>query len=216
MSPTHSKFHILLLSLVFSSATFATPITYSLTTSSSSLFDELTLTESGVQMDIWATAITDTGEVAQQIHQNSVGVGVYVGSPDGNETDGLGPDESLHFGFDQAVKLLSVTFTEVGTNDEFALAVDGETRLMRDIPGGISGKDTDIGIVDFSQDNILGNIFSFSITDAYDDYKLAGLTIDTLSTRSNQASFSVPTPQTLILMVGGLILLGLKHRQNHT
>ncbi|MDV3353331.1 PTPA-CTERM sorting domain-containing protein [Leptolyngbyaceae cyanobacterium CCMR0082] len=124
------------------------------------------------------------------------------------QVDGLalnGPD-FLDFDFgSRFVNIVSATFRRVGTNvpidevgevgnDDFSLAVDGNSVIeIADIPGG-NGLDSGIGTFDFTPLLLpSGNVWRFSAPELDDDYTIASLTV---------TSEEIPTPAVLPGLIG--------------
>ena len=147
------------------------------------------------------------------VTQTSEGLGLArvlsVAPPD--QIDGLalnGPD-FLDFDFgSKIIEIASVTFRRVGINvpipgigevgnDDFSLAIDGNTVLDEvDIPGG-NGIDTGVGTFDFTALNLPGgNVWRFTAPELDDDFTIASLTVNV------DDSAEVPTPALLPGVVG--------------
>lgn len=125
------------------------------------------------------------------VTQSESGLGVKSGLLDSGQIDGLGADERLILTFSEDVIINKAWFTMAGWNDEFRLSVDGSLLIEADIPG--NGQFDFTGL--YSEDRA-GNIFTFSVTDWNDDYKVMGIEIE---------SEPVPIPGAVWLFASGLI-----------
>ncbi|MBD2569867.1 MULTISPECIES: PEP-CTERM sorting domain-containing protein [Nostocaceae] len=120
-----------------------------------------------------ATGTQNSG-ASRNVYQSILGLGVAnnnnILNVGGNQIDGgTGLGETLKLTFtNTAVKLLSATFSRVGSNDSFKLLVDGNQFIAADIPGG-NFLDLDISKFTFSP-SPTGTVFGFTVTDGNDDY----------------------------------------------
>jgi hypothetical protein len=130
-------------------------------------------TEDGISL--LATGTQNSG-VSRNIYQSTLGLGVtnsnsVIGSVLSGENQingGITLGETLKLNFSHTVKLLSATFSRVGTNDSFKMLVDGNQYISADIPDG-NLLDLDISKFTFTP-SPTGKIFGFSVTDGNDDY----------------------------------------------
>ncbi|MTJ08095.1 MULTISPECIES: PEP-CTERM sorting domain-containing protein [unclassified Anabaena] len=130
-------------------------------------------TEDGISL--LATGTQNSG-ASRNIYQSTLGLGVTsrnsvvtsVLSGDNQINGGVTLGETLNLTFSHTVKLLSTTFSRVGSNDSFKLLVDGNHYISANIPGG-NFLDFDISKFTFTP-SPTGNIFGFSVTDGNDDY----------------------------------------------
>ena len=122
-------------------------------------------------------SVTATGEIVdgspRDVFQGASGFGVFEGGTENTQIDGKGANfkETLNLSFDNLVTLLSATFTNVESGDEFKLFVDGN-QLVSDtqIPGS--------GIFDFTLSNPTGTVLGFSVgEDADNDYFLKSVEV---------------------------------------
>ncbi|MGB3636422.1 MAG: PEP-CTERM sorting domain-containing protein [Rivularia sp. (in: cyanobacteria)] len=154
--------------------------------------DGLTVTATGKLVD----------DTSRDVLQTQNGLGVFLGVGENEEVDGVNDNkrETLNLRFDNLVTLLSATFTEVDSGDEFRLFVDG-TELISDtqIPGS--------GTFDFSSLNATGTVLGFTIGDSDDDYFLKSVEVK-----------EVPEPTTILgsLLVSGFGAMFYKKRKNQS
>jgi hypothetical protein len=157
-----------------------------------------------------ATAV-DENNTPRNVIQNNQGLGVYIPGltpiPDDIQIDANGLDETLKLTFDQTVKIISATFSRVGSpvagigNDFYTLFSNaGPIATNQDIPGG-NLTDTATGTVNFAAFlNTTGNVFSFTVPGGgglnTSDYQLRSIDVDAVP---------VPTPA----LLPGLIGMGL-------
>lgn len=140
-------------------------------------------TNTGVSVTATGTA----GSSARNVIRNSSGLGVFGGGGEDPEIDGVGADETLSLSFNQTVRIVSATFSQVGTDDDFRFLV-GSTVLVadEDIPGG-SGT---FNFSSFSAASRTGNLFKFTVPGENDDYQVKSITIETVE--------AVPEPITML------------------
>lgn len=147
-----------------------------------------------------------TGELvdgtSRDVLQNENGFGVFRGVGENPQIDGRNDNkrETLNLSFDNVVTLLSATFTEVDSGDEFRLFVDGSEFISdTQIP--------DDGTFDFTSSNATGTVLGFSIGDRDDDYFLKSVEVK-----------EVPEPTTILgaLLVSGFGAMFYKKRKNQS
>ncbi|MGB5969722.1 MAG: PEP-CTERM sorting domain-containing protein [Spirulinaceae cyanobacterium] len=111
--------------------------------------------------------------VAKNVRRRSNGVGVQ-GSNNGGQIDGRGGDfETLLLEFDKTVRIISANFAAVQNNDEFTLLVDGNEF--------VTSEDIVNNFFDFSSlSGGVGKQFGFTVRELNDDYRLAGITVETV------------------------------------
>ncbi|WP_152588697.1 PEP-CTERM sorting domain-containing protein [Nostoc sphaeroides] len=144
-------------------------------------------------ISLTATGVTNTG--ARNVYQSILGLGVSdTNNPIDIGTNQIGGTirvgETLKLAFNQSVKLVSVTFSRVGNNDNFSLLVNGNQFVAADIPGG-NILDIDVSKFSFNP-SPTGNIFGFTVADNNDDYLVKSVEVE-----------AVPEPITLAGMVMG-------------
>lgn len=153
-------------------------------------------------LEVTATGVLVDGTTPRDVLQNDNGFGVFRGVGENPQIDGRNDNrrETLNLSFNNLVTLLSATFTEVDSGDEFQLFVDG-TQLVSDtvIPGN--------GIFDFTSFNATGTVLGFTIGDSDDDYFLKSVEVK-----------EVPEPTTILgsLLVTGFGAMFYKKRKNQS
>jgi len=164
-------------------------------------------TQDGVSVTVTGWA----GSAAALVHQDEDGLGVtYEGDRASNtsasQVDGLDELEALVLTFAAPVSLLRVTFSLVGSNDQFSLLVDDALLFEGNIPSSRTKS--------FSADNV-GQVFTFGTGEADDDYKVKGLEVELVagagsgaagsgSETTGQGSAAVPEASSLALLGVGL------------
>jgi len=152
--------------------------------------------------------VTATGETrngnSRDVFQGSGGFGVTRGPGESNQIDGqaLAFKETLNLSFDNIVTLLSATFTDVDSGDDFKLFVDGTQLVSNQIPGLGSGT------FDFTNVNATGTVLGFSVgEDADNEYFLKSVEVK-----------EVPEPTTILgsLLVSGFGAMFYKKRKNQS
>lgn len=158
-----------------------------------------TLDKDGLEVTATGKLVDDS---SRDVFQTQKGFGVFRGVGENPQVDGRNDNrrETLNLSFNNLVTLLSATFTEVDSGDEFKLFVDG-AELISDtmIPGN--------GIFDFSSSNATGTVLGFSIGDRDDDYFLKSIEVK-----------EVPEPTTILgsLLVTGFGAMFYKKRKNQS
>lgn len=160
-----------------------------------------------------ATAV-DENNASRNVIQNNQGLGVYTSGADSVQVDANGLDETLRLTFDQTVKIISATFSRVGSaapivggNDFYTLFSDaGAIATSQDIPGG-NVLDTDTGTVNFAAFlNTTGTVFSFTVPGGSglntSDYQLNSVDVE-----------AIPTPALLPGLLGFGFSLVRKRKQ---
>lgn len=182
------------------SAASAASITFDFSSNNDIQQESFELVEDGLK-------VTATGEIrngdSRDVFQGLGGFGVTEGDGESNEIDGQSLDfkETLNLKFDNLVTLISATFTNVDSNDEFTLFVDGD-QLVSDT--NIFGNET----VDFTNIDATGTTLGFSVgEDADNDYFLKSVEVQ-----------EVPEPTSILgsLLVSGLGAMFYKKRKNQS
>jgi hypothetical protein len=164
--------------------------------------NSFTLTEDGLEVKATGQIVDGT---SRDVFQDGEGFGVFLGEGENKQIDGQNDSfrETLNLTFDKRVALISAIFTKVDsevTGDEFKLLVDGN-QLVSDtqIPGN--------GTFDFTQFNLTGTVFGFTIGDSDDDYFLKSVEVK-----------EVPEPTTILgsLLVSGFCAMFYKKRKNQS
>ncbi|MEO0424497.1 MAG: PEP-CTERM sorting domain-containing protein [Pseudomonadota bacterium] len=122
----------------------------------------------------------------REVDWDEQGMGVQGLFEFDDQLDGFGRDESLIFSFSESVRLLSATFSRVGSNDDFRL-----------ITGGGVIVDGDPGLqnpFDFISFDLVDSLFEFTVIGANDDYKISEIVVA-----------RIPEPGVLALFAVGLI-----------
>ena len=137
--------------------------------------------------------VTATGEIIdgspRDVFQGASGFGVFEGGTENTQIDGVGVDkrETLNLSFDNVVTLLSATFTNVESGDDFKLFVDGTQLVSNEIPGN--------GTFSFTNIDATGTVLGFSVgEDADNDYFLKSIEVQ-----------EVPEPTSIL---GSLLVSG--------
>jgi hypothetical protein len=172
------------------------------------------------QGGIGLTATGSAGTPALVV-QNNQGLGVYSSVLDDPQIEANGSNETLKLTFNQTIKIISATFSRVGSNvnipfiglvgnDSYSLS-NGLLAIVtnKDIPGG-NATDTDTGIETFtaflSSAQGTGSVFNFSAPSGGgifgSDYQLLNLTVE-----------AVPTPALLPGLLGLGVSLARKRKQ---
>ncbi len=188
---------VFIVTALFTPQSRAAMVTFDLTGGGAtpSLSSSYTFNEGGISLLV--TSATSGGPVlANQNFPGGIialdfGIGSSSGLLDSTQIDGSGPDEMVTFIFSGAISYIleSVTFDRVGGNDDFSLAVDGNTALAnQDIPGGdgFAGFfDADSSTFIFSsvltETQRTGTQFRFGVAGSNDDYKISSITITALA-----------------------------------
>ncbi|MGJ5627877.1 PEP-CTERM sorting domain-containing protein [Nostoc sp. CALU 1950] len=143
-------------------------------------------------------AVRTTGGLGIRTSTQTSSGGFILTSPDTtDQIDGLGAFETLTLAFNQAVKLTSVTFGNVGSgllNDDFIFFRNGtQIGSSQDVPGGNFG-DTATGIFTPSLAFQTGNSFGFRASQVNDDFFIRSVEVEAVP---------VPEPITIAAMVMG-------------
>ncbi|MGH1396357.1 MAG: PEP-CTERM sorting domain-containing protein, partial [Trichormus sp.] len=100
-----------------------------------------------------------------------------------DQIDGLGGFDTVTLSFNQAVRLLSVSFARVGTNvgllnlnDDFTFIRNGTVVSTQDVPGG-NASDTGTGTFNIPVASQIGNNFGFRASQAEDDFFISSVTV---------------------------------------
>jgi hypothetical protein len=155
------------------------------------------------------STVTPEGKVGKW----SEGLGIVDGQTgDAHFVDGNGRNDVLSFAFSQNVRLLSVGFSYVDHNDDFAFFFDkGKDGVLqndlvwktKDIPGnGFYGTFSFAYLT-----NNIGKLFGIGAYGSNDDFKVASITVDFVKPST------VPLPGALPLFVAGLAGLGWMRRR---
>ncbi|MCJ8279393.1 MAG: PEP-CTERM sorting domain-containing protein [Rivularia sp. ALOHA_DT_140] len=169
--------------------------------------ESFTLNQDG--LEVTATgSINDGANTARDVFQSSEGFGVTEGPGERNQIDGdtLSTKETLNLSFDNLVTLLSATFTDVDSGDDFQLFVDGN-QLVSSTPIPANG------VFDFTSNNANGTVLGFSLGDDTDnEYFLKNVTVQKAAVQE------VPEPVTLLgsLLASGFGAIFYKKRKNQS
>lgn len=194
------------IALTTASAASAASIGFDFSGSPEKLAPSFMLDKDG--LEVTATGITRDGEI-RKVFQSENGFGVTTGLKERKQIDGnaLGKKETLNLGFNKVVNLISATFTNVDTDDDFKLFVDGNELVSAAIPGG-KMDDTGVGNFDFTSFNATGTVLGFSVgEDRANEYFLKAVEVQ-----------EVPEPVTILgsLFATGFGAMFCKKRKNQS
>ncbi len=151
----------------------------------------------GIKLSVTASA---DGKRAK-VYRGRAGLGVYSGYHDDKQVDGWGPDEALHFLFDQPVHLYAVKFTYAsGYGDDWSLDIDGDNKL-NDVASG-SG-------IWYAPDHIHGDAstsFDFYADHKNDDFKIKAIWV-------KKKTPPIPEPSAALVFAVGLAVVSHRVRR---
>jgi hypothetical protein len=199
-----------------SASAVAVPITFMLNGGTGDQAPTFTFTKPGLTLTVKSNTANESGTMVTpegKVGKWSEGLGIVDGQRgDQHFVDGNGRNDVLSFAFSQNVRLLSVGFSYVDSNDDFAFFFDkGKDGVLqndlvwktKDIPG--SGF---YGTFSFAYlTNNIGKLFGIGAYDSNDDFKVASITVDFVKPST------VPLPAALPLFVAGLAGLGWMRRR---
>ncbi len=198
---------------------FAVPITFNFTGGTGQQAPSFTYTKLGTTLTLTVksnianeagTILTAAGKVGKW----QQGLGILDGDRnDEHFVDGNGKNDVLSFFFSQSVRILSVGFSYVDSNDDFAFFFDkGKDGVLqndrvwktKDIPGnGPNGTFSFLTLTD----KYIGKLFGIGAYDSNDEFKVASITVDFVKPST------IPLPGALPLFAAGLVGLGLMRRR---
>jgi len=199
-------FSILLLVPVSQSA-FAAEVIFDTT----GILEPQTLSISYIESGVTMTATGTADDIPTNVVQTVSGVGVVAPGDSSFSIDDTGPDETLFLTFDQEVRILEITFSEVGedsANDDYTLLIDGvEIRTISVANPGMSSF-TDHLTLDLDDATRTGTVFGiatgFPASGGFDEFKIVEVIIETLENEQNQVIGGeiIPIEQTSLLLAG--------------
>jgi len=164
--------------------------------------DSMEFFQDGVGLRVMGLA----GSTAVLVHQDEDGLGVtYEGDrasyTSASQVDGRDELESLILTFSAPVSFSSVTFSLVGSNDQFSLLVDDLLLFEGDIPSGRTKG--------FSANNT-GQVFTFGTGEDDDDYKVKGVEVGLMGESDPEVEpGSDPMPDAVVPEPTSMILMGI-------
>ncbi len=121
---------------------------------------------------------------------NGLGVTFTNSNLENNQVDGFLFSETLTLAFNQAVNLTSVSFSRVGSNDDFTFLNNGAVVFNNQVIAGGNGTDTGTGTFNFASQ--AGTSFGFRAGQANDDFYVSSVEVT-----------AVPEPITIAGMIMG-------------
>jgi len=142
--------------------------------------------------------VYDSGYIRQY---NGHGLTVYNGQNDAHYIDGRGYNDVVYFDFGtQEVQLKSVTFKYFDGGDRFALFADSDNDGSLELINGSLNANPSDTYTFLTPYLFSGTEFGIGALGYYDDFKIASMTVEAIST--------VPLPAALPLYAAGVALLG--------
>jgi hypothetical protein len=202
---------------VSSANAFAVPITFNFSGGTGQQEPSFSFTKPGLTLIVKSNTANETGSTltaAGKVGKWQQGLGILDGQRDDEHyVDGKGKNDVLSFFFSQEVKLISVGFSYVDSNDDFAFFFDkGKDGALtndlvwktKDIPG--SGSNGTFSFATLSN-KYIGKLFGIGSYDDNDEFKVASITVD-----FGKPS-SIPLPGALPLFAAGLAGIALMKRR---
>ena len=193
--------------MTMASSAFAA-ITFDFTENNGDTLGSLSFSSGGYDLEAYASNNKEADGNYSAIGSGSYGLTVtnyrygrygYYRDDNTHQIDGSGPDETVTLDFlGEVVKLISATFSFVGSNDDFNLLVNG-TQIFADRDPGNSFVST-YNFANLPQ--YVGSSFGFLADHRSDDFKLKSVTVA-----------YVPEPASITLLGLGLIALAFIRRR---